>query len=411
MTVDRPRRIAFLHPTLGVGGAERLVVDAARQLARAGHRVTMFTSHHDGAHSLAGSGDGGVDIRVRGAFIPAQLGQRLRAPLAIARMAYLSAVVARSTERFDVVFCDVVAHAVPLLKLLGRARVVFYCHFPDLLHARRGAALYRAYRAPIDRLEEAGTGMADRVLVNSRFTADVFRQTFPRLRADLPEVVHPGIDCARYDPPPASTAAGADEREIVILSINRYDPQKNLALAIEALARLRERLSPEVFDAVRLVMVGAYEHAWREHRETLRALEDLARERGVASHVVFVRSCPEPERLALLARCRCVVYTPSDEHFGIVPLEAMAARRPVVAVASGGPLETVAHGRTGFLCPPTAEGFADALVRMVLDPGEARRMGEAGRRHVEDSFSLAAFGARLDAIVQELTATPEPSAR
>ena len=172
MTVDRPRRIAFLHPTLGVGGAERLVVDAARQLARAGHRVTMFTSHHDGAHSLAGSGDGGVDIRVRGAFIPAQLGQRLRAPLAIARMAYLSAVVARSTtSRPAGVITASVAHAVPLLKLLGRARVVFYCHFPDLLHARRGAALYRAYRAPIDRLEEAGTGMADHAATNASTTS------------------------------------------------------------------------------------------------------------------------------------------------------------------------------------------------------------------------------------------------
>ena len=59
---------------------------------------------------------------------------------------------------------------VPLLRALTVARVLFYCHFPDLLLSARQGALHRAYRAPLDWVEERTTGAADRVLVNSAFT-------------------------------------------------------------------------------------------------------------------------------------------------------------------------------------------------------------------------------------------------
>ena len=110
----------------------------------------------------------------------------------------------------------------------------------------------------------------------------------------------------------------------------------------------------------------------------------------------------EPERRALLSECRCVVYTPDDEHFGYVPVEAMAAGRPVVAVNRGGPAETIVEGETGLLCPPTPEAFADALARLLTDGNLAARMGRAGRARVTERFSRAAFGRRLEAILREL---------
>jgi alpha-1,3/alpha-1,6-mannosyltransferase len=136
--------------------------------------------------------------------------------------------------------------------------------------------------------------------------------------------------------------------------------------------------------------------------KTVRPSSTLVQRRSLENHVIFRRSCTEPERLALLSRCRCVVYTPDNEHFGLVPVEAMAAGRPVVAVDSGGPLETVQHERTGLLCRPSPQAFAEALGQLVTDPVAAERMGQAGRRHVAKHFSLAAFGTRLEAILQEL---------
>mmetsp|Transcript_25585 Transcript_25585/g.101031 ORF Transcript_25585/g.101031 Transcript_25585/m.101031 type:complete len:104 (+) Transcript_25585:1454-1765(+) len=56
-----------------------------------------------------------------------------------------------------------------------------------------------------------------------------------------------------------------------------------------------------------------------------------------------------------MRKCTCLLYTPPEEHFGIVPLEAMAASRAVIACNSGGPLETIEEGVTGFLCEASGE--------------------------------------------------------
>ena len=63
-----------------------------------------------------------------------------------------------------------------MLRLLSRAKVLFYCHFPDQLLTKRETTLKYLYRLPIDWLEEISTGLADVVVVNSKFTASVFRQ-------------------------------------------------------------------------------------------------------------------------------------------------------------------------------------------------------------------------------------------
>ena len=80
----------------------------------------------------------------------------------------------------------------------------------------------------------------------------------------------------------------------------------------------------------------------------------------------LVASFTDAQRGALLAASAAVLYTPPGEHFGIVPLEAMASGRPVVACNSGGPLESVAHGRTGFLCEPRPAAFANAMVQLLV---------------------------------------------
>lgn len=84
----------------------------------------------------------------------------------------------------------------------------------------------------------------------------------------------------------------------------------------------------------------------------------------------FLPSFTDHQRAALLAACTALIYTPSNEHFGIVPLEAMASGRPVIACNNGGPVESVIHNRTGFLCQPTPQTFAAAmqllLVRLVF---------------------------------------------
>jgi alpha-1,3/alpha-1,6-mannosyltransferase len=116
------------------------------------------------------------------------------------------------------------------------------------------------------------------------------------------------------------------------------------------------------------------------------------------TNVLFLASFTDDQRTYLLANSICLVYTPSEEHFGIVPLEAMYSSLPVIAVNSGGPKETVLDGRTGYLCDPTPISFADCLTKL-LDHPEIHLFGQRGRDHVRQKFSLKIFTDQLEETV------------
>ncbi len=393
-------KVAFLHPDLGIGGAERLVIDAALHLQAAGHEVVLFTSHLDPTRCFPEVRDGALEVRVHGSLL--RLGHRLRAPGAILRGVVTATAMSLGREQFDVVFCDVVAHAIPLVRLLSRAGVIFYCHFPDKLLAPRRTRWYQLYRLPIDRLEELGMRRAHRVLVNSQFTAVALRHAFPRLRDIRPEVLYPGVD-------PLPMSGDVAPLPMTFLCIHRFEPKKNVRLAIEALAELRRRLTAEEFAGVTLLVTGGYDERLRENVETLASLRSLAAELGLGERVRFLPSVEEEERRRLLAGCLGVIYTPENEHFGLVPLEAMAAGKPVIAANTGGPTETVQDQITGFLCAAAPFAFAAAMERLLREPGLAAQLGTEGRRHALSSFSRQAFGERLEAIVEDVSrrrATP-----
>jgi alpha-1,3/alpha-1,6-mannosyltransferase len=362
-----------------------------------GHTVALFTPDFDPRRSFPATTNGRLNVHVHGQGLPAQVGSRLRVPCAVARTTVAAWAAMRATPRPDVMFCDLVSHVIPLLRT-GDAPVLFYCHFPDFLLTPPRHGLYHLYRAPLDRLEEWSTGKAHRVLVNSQFTAGVFRTAFPHLPHVTPQVVYPGVACPAIVPP---MPVRADE-PILLLSINRFDPKKNLSLAIEALAILRSLVPPDTFARTRLILAGGYDARLAEQRAEMEGLRKLAAARQLEAHVELIPSPSDARRDDLLAASRAVIYTPEREHLGLVPLEAMAAGRPVVATDSGGPRETIVRGVTGFLCPPSPEAFAIPLARLVTDVGFAIETGRQARQHVESNFALPVFGAQLDAIVREL---------
>jgi len=118
--------------------------------------------------------------------------------------------------------------------------------------------------------------------------------------------------------------------------------------------------------------------------------------------VLFLLSVPNTLKDMLLSSSRLLVYTPSNEHFGIVPLEAMLAGLPVLAASTGGPLETVVEGETGFLCPPEeVEKWTTVMDKVLhkMSDEEVRNMGNAGRERVKAEFSNIKMAERLDALI------------
>jgi alpha-1,3/alpha-1,6-mannosyltransferase len=81
----------------------------------------------------------------------------------------------------------------------------------------------------------------------------------------------------------------------------------------------------------------------------------------------------------------------------------MAAYKPVIACNSGGPVETVKSGVTGYLCEPTPDDFSKAMAKFVENSELANRMGTEARKHVVESFSTKTLGQRLNQFLTDVS--------
>ena len=195
-------------------------------------------------------------------------------------------------------------------------------------------------------------------------------------------VVNPGIDA-----PAAPSAQEVAELRLrlnipaertILASVGRIEPYKRQHLLLDAAGLLARR----GFD-VHVLLVGGpsqlrpqYAHEIAERA----AASPLGDRISVVGHVA------EPSPYVALADV--IVNTSMAEAFGIVLLEAMAASKPVVAFASGGPLEIVADGVTGMLVETDgAEALARALEPLLRDASLRERLGAAGRVRFEERFT------------------------
>lgn len=402
-------RIYIIHLDLGIGGAERLVVNFACQMKELGHDLTIITSHHELTHCFEETkpeGVLGMDIKIYGDWIPRNLFGKGTAFFAIIRMIYISIVSSLSMKiKCDVVFLDGISAPIPLLQFLN-IPVLFYCHFPDkLLCVERSNILKRLYRIMIDNIEDSTTGCANVIAVNSEFTARTFQKSFETLgKIYTPHVLYPTItlpekvvDSSGNITASASLSYISGFREIFV-SLNRFERKKNIRLAVEAFHHLRQ--CPEHKNAsVLLVVAGGCDQRVTENIEYLEELRALVKHCGLETCVEFRTNISTEEREILLSRATALLYTPDNEHFGIVPIEAMALECPVIAVNSGGPTETVVHEVTGFLCEQTVESFSKAMARFLADKSLSAVMGKAGRKHVETKFTVAASRTELDRLL------------
>lgn len=400
-------KVLFLHPDLGIGGAERLVVDAALALRNGGHVVTFVTSHHDPKHCFVETRDGTLPVIIAGDWIPRSFLGKFYALCAYIRMIYTTLyVLLFSKLEYDVVICDQVSVGIPLLKAFGR-KVLFYCHFPDQLLSKEGTPFKSIYRLPLNWLEERTTGMADMILVNSKFTLKVFQETFKHISV-VPDILYPSINTKSFDtiyPPPLHEVIqphnlAADS--LIFLSINRYERKKNLILALEALGQLKSMLDENDWKKIYLIMAGGYDPRVNENVEHFTELMELAAELDISEKVIFLKSPSDPRKLSLLTHCHCVIYTPANEHFGIVPLEAMYMNKPVIAANSGGPTETIEDGVTGFLCEIEPNYFAVAMAKCISNERLRNNLGREGKKRMMEKFSFQAFSNQLENIVSGL---------
>lgn len=254
----------------------------------------------------------------------------LRAPAGVPHLCYLYRPMMFAYERQDVFLATYPAPLRPLLR----------------------AAVRR-----IRRWDQERAGVPDLYVACSRYIAELVRRHYRRAA----EVLYPPVRLA-----PFLAAGRAVPPGDYLLTALRLESYKRVDVAVEACTRL----------GLPLKVAGRG--------------PELDRLRALAGPTVeFLGYVPDAVLPGLMAGCRAFVF-PSEEDFGIAPVEAMAAGRPVLAFGRGGPAETVREGVSGLLFP---EQSADSLIeawrrleRLELDPARIR---ECALPYSEEAFRAA----------------------
>jgi glycosyltransferase involved in cell wall biosynthesis len=214
------------------------------------------------------------------------------------------------------------------------------------------------------------------------FVSDAARAGARRTGLELPDsaVVHGGVDHELFTPAPER------DWEWRLLYVGRIDPRKGLTVAVRALSELPQ---------ASLTIAGDGD---RRHLSELRAL--AARE-GVLDRIAFERP-PRPELPSVYAASDALLFPVLwEEPWGIVPLEAMAVGRPVVATGTGGSAEYLSDGENCLVYRPRDEpaGLAAAVRRLAEDPGLRGRLRRGGLEtaagFTETAFNQAVADATL----------------
>ncbi|MFO7693749.1 MAG: glycosyltransferase family 4 protein [Vicinamibacterales bacterium] len=391
----RPLNVAVYYPWIYLhGGPERTI---AELLARTGHRITVFTSRFEPDATFPS---------LRSAPI-VELRRRVSVRRTFADVGGAALRIAGEKlplDGFDVlvVFCEGLGDFVTLRN--SRIPTVCLCFTP--LRAAYDPEYQRGYLAmkgntPGRRLLLAAAKRVFRVVDRRLWTRydhviAISAEVRKRIEAGglFPKggisIIHPGIDTGRLQP--------TWEYDPQFLIPGRIMWTKNLELAIDAYRLLRER-RPDLARFT-LTLAGFVDEKSRPY------LAALQRRAAGCDGIRFVCGPSDEELFSLCRRAWAVLYPPFNEDWGLVPLEAMALGKPIVASARGGPLETIVDGETGYLVPPAPGPFADAMERLASDEGLVRRMGEAARQRAL-SFDWQLFCDGFDATVTNVAARAE----
>ncbi len=381
----KPRFAVFVRPWLGFGGADRLAIDAALALQAAGWRVEMWVNECRDPDAIPEVANGALTVRVekaegRGRFSRFRLWRNLR------RQRRLLRALRQSSVAPDLFVCDALVHAAAWMRRdWPDARVLAYCHYPDALFPGQWSWPHRVYRWAAARLEERGLAAAHRIVVNSEFTRAAVRQTFPSLRNREISVVHPGTSVVSLPP------RHAQDSTVTFLAVSRFDPLKNLSLAIAAFTWLREHTAAEEFSRCRLIIAGGYDDRRPEVVDLVTRLQAEVEGHGLRERVKLIKNPSDGALLELWAEAFVLIHSATEEHFGIVLIEAMMRGLPVLAVKAGGPREIVVDGATGALRAPTPEDFGAAMREWLRDPARVDSMGLAARDRARALFSAERF--------------------
>lgn len=266
---------------------------------------------------------------------------------------------------------------------------------PHLWHIKEGIGRANRVQFPLRDAELVAyiSGLSARVIVMSDYVGGIFRQHHcPNL-----DVVPDGVDLRPY-----LSGDSRDLRARLNLTPGNFlvgmvaglsSTWKRHALFVEMAARLAAQ------DArIHCVIVGGMPPPARFPydlpRRYAESVVKLAAQIVPARRLTFLEHVPNPPDI--MRSLDVLVHPCEIEPFGRIAIEAMAAGTPVVGAAAGGIAETVIDDKTGLLVPPNdPAALAAAVLALLGDAARRARMGQAGRQHVQQQYSIDRFVAQM----------------
>ena len=280
---------------------------------------------------------------------------------------------------------------------------------------------------------------ADAIVAVSNGTKDDILKAYPDVDPSRIHVIYNGIDLQQYQYTPDISALvkyGVDPAKPYVLFVGRISRQKGVTHLVEAIQYLPPGTqvvlcagapdTPEIaaemrarVEAVRRFTPGSQRAAVENFTSEGGHSTATGDPTGTGHNLVWIEQMvTKEEAIQLYSHCAVFCCPSVYEPFGIINLEAMACKAPVVASATGGILEVVVEGETGHLVPfeadpattfPTdpaqfAKDLAARITQLLADPAKAQRMGEAGRKRVEEHFSWTAIAAQTIQLYESLIA-------
>ena len=295
-----------------------------------------------------------------------------------------------------------------LAKKLYGMPFVMTTHSLEPLRAWKAEQLGSGY-AMSSWMERTAILDADAIIAVSAGTrADILR-AYPDVNPRRIHVIYNGIDLNEYQKTADTSALieyGVDPDVPYVLFVGRITRQKGVTHLVDAI----RYLPPET-----QVVLCAGAPDTPEIATELR--EKVERARQNHPRIIWIeKMVTRQQTIQLYSHARVFCCPSVYEPFGIINLEAMACRAPVVASATGGIKEVVVDGETGYLVPfdqdPVtgfpldperfARDLAIRLHHLLKDPEKCRRFGDAGRRRVEQIFSWTAIAHQTIALYEHL---------
>jgi len=296
-----------------------------------------------------------------------------------------------------------------LAKKLYNIPFVLTTHSLEPLRAWKAEQLGSGY-ALSSWMERSAILEADAIVAVSNGTKADIQRAYPDVDPSRIHVIYNGIDLQQYQYTADTTALrdyGVDESKPYVLFVGRITRQKGVTHLVDAVKYLEPGTQ---------VVLCAGAPDTPEFAAEMRDKVEAAREAG--GNIVWIeKMVTKAEAIQLYSHCAVFCCPSVYEPFGIINLEAMACRAPVVASATGGILEVVVEGETGHLVPFSpdpltgfpqdseqfARDLAAPVTALLQTPAEAKRMGEAGRKRVEDTFSWTAIADQTIELYKSLT--------